>query len=95
MISGRLYLDGRLVLPQVSKYKDKLLREFHETPMGKHSGILQTYHRLKLNVYWKGMKEDVQRFVKECEVCQRQKYETTTPARLLSPLDIPQMFGST
>ena len=35
------------------------------------------------------MKTDIKAFVRECDVCQRIKSETSTPAGLLQPLEIP------
>jgi len=36
------------------------------------------------------MKEDVKQFVQACDICQRQKYSTTSPGGLLQPLPIPE-----
>ncbi|WVZ07231.1 hypothetical protein V8G54_020577 [Vigna mungo] len=44
--------------------------------------------RIATNVYWKGMKKDVQQFVQACDTCQRKKYITATPNGLLQPLQI-------
>lgn len=66
-----------------------MLQEFHTTPQGGHSGFYRTYRRLAANVYWIGMKNSVQQFVKGCDVCQRQKYVATSPGGLLQPLPIP------
>jgi hypothetical protein len=65
------------------------LKEFHETSQGGHSGFYRTYRRLAANVYWVGMKNAVQEFVRGCDVCQRQKYLASTPGGLLQPLPIP------
>ena len=35
------------------------------------------------------MKIDLKQFIRECDVCQRVKSETSAPARLLRPLPIP------
>lgn len=67
----------------------QLLKEFHSTPTGGHSGAYRTYRRLACNLFWKGMMKTVQNFAAECLVCQRQKYQATCPARLLQPLPIP------
>uniref|UniRef100_A0A2N9HGB9 RNA-directed DNA polymerase n=1 Tax=Fagus sylvatica TaxID=28930 RepID=A0A2N9HGB9_FAGSY len=58
-------------------------------PQGGHSGYLKTYQRAKKDWFWKGMKQDIKSYVKECDTCQRIKSETTRPAGLLQPLPIP------
>ena len=66
-----------------------LLKEYHSIPPGVHSGFYRTNRRLAANLFWVGMKKDVQEFVKECDVCQRQKYLAVVPGGLLQPLNIP------
>jgi hypothetical protein len=39
---------------------------------------------------WKGLKEDVLRYVRECMTCQQNKSERTHPAGLLQSLPIPE-----
>lgn len=58
--------------------------------MGGHSGFFRTYKRLAAVLLWDGMKRDIQRFVAECDACQRVKYDTHKPASLLQPLRIPK-----
>jgi hypothetical protein len=53
-------------------------------------GAQKTYSRLKKEFYWPGMRQEVRRFVKECEACQRNKTENLHPAGLLQPLPIPE-----
>jgi hypothetical protein len=86
---GVLLYEGRLVLSAQSLMIPTLLEEFHSTPQGGHSGFYKTYRRLAANVYWIGMKNAVQEFVRKCDVCQRQKYMATSPGGLLQPLPIP------
>lgn len=84
-----LFYQGRLVLSSDSPSIPVLLKEFHETPMGGHSGFLRTYRRLAANLYWPGMQKRVRDFVRACDTCQRQKYAATAPGGLLQPLPIP------
>ena len=86
---GVLLYDGRLVISSKSVLIPTLLKEFHETSQGGHSGFYRTYRRLAVNVYWVGMKNVVQEFVRSCDVCQRQKYLASSPGGLLQPLPIP------
>ncbi|GMY22722.1 Transposon Ty3-I Gag-Pol polyprotein, partial [Fagus crenata] len=41
-----LWFQNRLVLPASSQFKTHLIREFHDTPVGGHSGVLRTYKRI-------------------------------------------------
>jgi hypothetical protein len=68
---GILLYQGRLVLSASSTAIPQLLKEFHETPMGGHSGFLRTYKRIAENLYWVGMQKTIRDFVRACDVCQR------------------------
>jgi hypothetical protein len=51
-------------------------------------GFLKTYHRVKKDFFWDGLKTNVQRFVVECLVFQENKVETIKTPCLLQPLAI-------
>ena len=57
--------------------------------MAGHSGFLKSYQRDKREFFWHGMKANIKAFVRECDVCQRIKSETSAPTSLLQPLEIP------
>lgn len=86
---GVLLYEGRLVVSSKSVMIPTLLAEFHSTPQGGHSGFYRTYRRLAANVYWVGMKNTVQEYVRSCDTCQRQKYLASSPGGLLQPLPVP------
>ena len=65
-----LWHKGQLVLPSSSQYKETIIQEFHDTPVGGHSGILHTFKRLAANFFWWGMKKDMQNIVQQCDICQ-------------------------
>jgi hypothetical protein len=54
--------------------QNKILKEMHECPIGGHQGIQRTYERLKLYVTWPGMFQDVENYIKKCEICQKNKF---------------------
>jgi hypothetical protein len=84
-----LWYKDRLYLCKNSQLKQKVLLELHTSPVGGHLGLLKTYHRVKKDFFWDGLKTDVQRFVAECLVCQQNKVETMKTPGLLQPLSIP------
>lgn len=84
-----LFYKARLVIPDVSSIKLKLLEEVHNTPVGGHGGFLKTFKRLSSQYVWPKMKHEVIFFVQQCLICQQQKYQTLSPAGLLQPLPIP------
>jgi len=53
--------------------QQKILKEMHECPIGGHQGVQRTYERLKLYVTWPGMFRDVENYIKNCEICQKNK----------------------
>ena len=63
--------------------------ELHASPLGGHSGFLNTYHRVKKEFFWDGLKSDIQKFLAECLVFQQNKVETIKTLSLLQPLTIP------
>jgi hypothetical protein len=84
-----LWYKYRLYLCKNSQLKQKVLLELHTSLVGGHSGFLKTYHRVKKDFFWDGLKTDVQRFVAECLVFQQNKVETIKTPGLLQPLAIP------
>jgi hypothetical protein len=65
-----LWYQDHLYLCKNSQLKQKVLLELHTSPIGGHSGFLKTYHRIKKDFFWEGLKTDVQNFVVECLVFQ-------------------------
>lgn len=87
---GCLLYKGRLVLPCNSNLIPKLLQEFHGNKVGGHLGVLKTYKHLAGELFWSGMKKDVQKFIESRSVYQQNKYLALSPAGLLQPLPIPE-----
>lgn len=86
---GIIRLGQQIWIGNNTALRTKLIASCHASAAGGHSGILATYHRLKKMFAWRGMKADVENFVKQCSVCQQAKHEKTHPAGLLQPLPIP------
>ena len=75
--------------PKNSSRIPLILHEFHDSAIGGHSGFLKTYKRILGVLFLEGMKKVIQQYVASCDICQRSKHQTISPARLLQPLPIP------
>jgi hypothetical protein len=51
-----LWYKDHLYLCKNSQLKQKVLLELHTSPVGGHSGFLKTYHRVKKDFFWDGLK---------------------------------------
>jgi len=81
---------NKLWIGNNSALQTKLIASFHSTAIGGHSGTAAKYQRLKNHFSWKGMKQAVESYIKQCDVCQHAKHSNTHPAFLLQPLPLPQ-----
>ena len=61
----------RIVIPK--KMISSLLHDRHSMPQTGHPGSVKLYQDLSSKFYWRGMKEDIEDYVKKCDVCQRTK----------------------
>lgn len=86
---GIIKYNGHVWIGDNSALKTKVIAALHSSPIGGHSGIMPTYHKVKHLFHWKGLKQDVENFVKQCTICQQAKHELSHPAGLLQPLPIP------
>ena len=67
---GTLYFKGRLVVPKNRpnlNYVPHVMKEAHDTPLSK------MYEDIRQRYWWSGMKQDIARYVDECDVCRRVK----------------------
>lgn len=72
-------------VPQTTN-QTKLIERYH-TGSTNHRGIDETYERLKREFYWPNLKLSIQKFINNCEVCLRCKYERSpiTPKLNITP----------
>jgi hypothetical protein len=70
VVDDIIYYKERIYLVPESMLKDKILREVHDAPLADHPGYLKTYRHVRERFSWKGLKEDVLRYMRECRTCQ-------------------------
>ena len=70
----------RIVVPETLTSDDHLrvIKEFHENPLGGHQGITRTYQRISKHHKWKGMRSQIKDYILSCETCQRNKTTNRT-----------------
>jgi hypothetical protein len=87
---GLIRYNNQIRIANSSTLQTKLIAAFHSSAIGVHSGTKATYQRLKNHFAWKGMKQSVEEFIKQCPVCQQAKHSHQHPLGLLQPLPIPK-----
>jgi len=71
--------------------RKKILQEFHEQPIGDHLGMNRTVDRIKLYTSWPGMKQDIEDYIRKCEVCQNNKIIQRKMKPSLKITDTPEI----
>lgn len=66
-----------------------ILKCLHDFAIGCHSGRDTTLHRVKSLFYWPKMNREVQHYVRNCSIFQRNKYDGDAKPGLLQPLHVP------
>lgn len=79
LVDQKLYFKERLVVPDDTALRQKLLFESHDTSMAGHGGYLKTLKCLSAHFFWPRMKSDVKQYVLNCLICQQAKYQTLAP----------------
>ena len=72
---GSIRYRGRVMVPQLTDLKEKILREFYCSRFIVHPGGKKMYRDLRCQYYWRGMKQHVGDFVRQCLTCQQVKVE--------------------
>ncbi|QRW18530.1 Retrotransposable element Tf2 protein [Rhizoctonia solani] len=83
-----LWYQGKLVVPDNKAMKEKLLREFHNSPLAGHPGQQRTLKLLSCNYWWPGMKSSAKEWVDCCPTCQA-NWRAHAPVIALKPLEVP------
>ena len=80
----RLYLPAGLRI--------KTMRHFHGQEIGSHIGADKVHSQMVHYVYWPRMKEDISKFVQQCQPCKMAKTNDPPPAPLQSLPDVKCPF---
>lgn len=88
--NGELRRKGKLVVGDDAAVKLHILQWMHDSVSGGHSGRDATLQRIKALFFWSKMSLEVQNYVRNCQVCHRNKYDLAASPGLLQPLPVPK-----
>uniref|UniRef100_A0AAV1UAL9 Integrase catalytic domain-containing protein n=1 Tax=Peronospora matthiolae TaxID=2874970 RepID=A0AAV1UAL9_9STRA len=78
----------RVVIPDDTDLRLRIMFEYHDAPIGGHRGREKTYLTVSRDIYWPRQYQFVRKYVRACEVCQRVKSSPSLRAPL-QPLPVP------
>ena len=87
--NGRLVYRDCIYVPDHMPLQLRLLQNHHDPPAIGHPGRTKTFELLSRQYYWPAMSKDVDRFVRNCNVCRRMKTTHHAPYGVLRPLSVP------
>ena len=76
------------MVPQLTNFREEILKEFHCSHFSVHPCGTKMYRDLSHQYYWRWIKQHVGDFVQRCLTCQQVKAEHQKPAGLLQPLEV-------
>jgi hypothetical protein len=72
-VDGVLWFKDRLVVPKDFELRHKIMDEAHCSRYSIHPGTNKMYQDLKKNFWWMRMKQEIPKYVVECDTCRRVK----------------------
>lgn len=90
---GFIYLiqneHARLCIPnECDSLIRAILHDFHEADVAGHPGVQRCYSAIREHYYWNRMFAQVEKYVRSCGICQRNK-PIAAPRQAIRPLDPP------
>ena len=83
-----LYKERQLIAPDPKEFTT-IITKHHDHITAGHPGRVKTLEKIKENYVWEGMRKDIDRYVDNCETCQRTKPRRDKAFGLLNLLPVP------
>lgn len=84
-----LHYQERVYVPADMALRSVLMKLHHDHPYAGHFGVARTSDLLRRKYYWSKMDQDVDEYVRTCEICQLAKVRRHRPYGQLQPLPVP------
>src|SRR5436305_984928 len=91
--NGKLYKkkkNGKVLRVLKEDETDAILFMTHNHETGGHFGVDTTYNKIADRYYWKGMYDDIKKYVKNCDTCQRRGQKGGKS--YLNPIEVGEPF---
>jgi transposase InsO family protein len=89
-IDGRLHYRKRLYVPDWDELRLHLVKAHHDPPAAGHQGRSKTFELISRTYYWPKMRQSVEQYVRNCDICRRSKTPRHAPFGVLRPLGLPE-----
>ena len=86
---GLLLFQDKIYVPD-EKLREKVFHNCHDSLVAGHPGIAKTEELIKRTYWWPSLSNNVKKYVKGCDPCQRNKASHQPKATALHPHDIPE-----
>ena len=84
-----LYYKNRLYIPANEDLQTLIAKGYHDSQVAGHFGLDKTLEIITSDVYWKGITNWVNDYVRSCTICQQMKAPRHARFGLLHPLQVP------
>jgi len=89
IIKDLLCYKNRWYIPKDEPLKRIIIEAQPDSRMAGHFGTYKTIGRVRANLYWPKMDEQITEYVRSCDICQHNKVIRHKKYGLLKPIDVP------
>ena len=79
---------GKVEFPD-KEQRTKIITTLHDSLVGEHKGINQTYQKIRERYYWPGMRNDILDYIRKCPECCQKKIGRFKTRQLMIITDTP------
>jgi len=83
-----MYKEGKVYVPKDDQLRMKIIKLYHDTPVGGHGEQWKTVELVTRDFWWPGITKEMKQYVEGCNACQRNKNHTEQPVGKLMPNSI-------
>ena len=88
---GLVFYKNRWYIPEGRDLHQEIFSQNHDSRIAGHWGQFKTADKIKVNLYWLNMDQDMEEYVRSCDSCQRNKTARHKKYGELLPLEVPYL----